>query len=326
MKITSVLTGCLYMLVCLVPAVAVAQDATPEATEVLDAITETQLVDVPVRDSLIITLPDDWLVWRYGDYADRASAYAAYQELYAAVGATGPFEATDIDALQFLALYPKSVSGLPVSTIVGALPLADVAAFANAPAESWTSDRQLEALGLTKTFSVELNGREIAVGVNPQATILLGAAYVFPDKGLTAFVTQLTPADFRAANLELLTLIMTSLRPEGEPLAIEEFNDFTGQSLPEGIALPGAAEATSEATTEAAVTCTVTAPRNVNLRGGPGTSYTAVGLLARGSSATATGQAPAADGIWYQLEGGNWVRSDVVRGGADCRELPNAEP
>jgi hypothetical protein len=76
--------------------------------------------------------------------------------------------------------------------------------------------------------------------------------------------------------------------------------------------------------TTAAGSCTVTGS-NVNLRSGPGTNFDRVGVLAAGTTMNVVGQATGADGfVWFNLDNGNWVRSDVVTADGDCANLPAA--
>jgi hypothetical protein len=82
------------------------------------------------------------------------------------------------------------------------------------------------------------------------------------------------------------------------------------------------AETTGESAEEAMAGCTVTGA-NVNLRTGPGTNFDVAGTLAADTAMTATGQAQGADGfVWWNLESGAWVRSDVVTEEGDCASLP----
>lgn len=74
------------------------------------------------------------------------------------------------------------------------------------------------------------------------------------------------------------------------------------------------------------VVCTVTAGSTSNLRSGPGTNFAVAGTLAGGESAGVIGQAVGAGGfVWWQLEGGAWVRSDVVSEDGDCESAPQVE-
>lgn len=73
--------------------------------------------------------------------------------------------------------------------------------------------------------------------------------------------------------------------------------------------------------------CTATANGTANLRSGPGTSFAKAGALTAGASASVTGQATGADGkVWYQLDGGSYVRSDLVKADGDCASVPTVTP
>ncbi len=88
---------------------------------------------------------------------------------------------------------------------------------------------------------------------------------------------------------------------------------------------PTAAPTNGEA--PAAAACTVTARSTANLRGGPGTTFAKTGSLASGVTQSVTGQAQGANGkVWYQLDGGSWVRSDLVNADGDCASVPTVSP
>ncbi len=64
---------------------------------------------------------------------------------------------------------------------------------------------------------------------------------------------------------------------------------------------------------------TVTATTNMNVRGGPGTSYRVVGSFQNGQHAVAVGRNSA--GTWVQMESG-WVFAQLVRVDGDITSLP----
>jgi hypothetical protein len=69
--------------------------------------------------------------------------------------------------------------------------------------------------------------------------------------------------------------------------------------------------------------CGVRAAKTVNLRAGPGTEFDRAGMLEAGQTELIVGQAPGEDGfVWWKLESGNWVRSDVVTAGGNCVDVP----
>ncbi|MEL6524267.1 MAG: hypothetical protein AAFQ07_01030 [Chloroflexota bacterium] len=80
-----------------------------------------------------------------------------------------------------------------------------------------------------------------------------------------------------------------------------------------------------DAMDDSADVCTVSPASNVNLRGGPSTLYSLQGALLSTDAPTVTGQATGTDGfVWYQLDSGAWVRSDLVTATGACDNLPAA--
>ncbi len=85
-------------------------------------------------------------------------------------------------------------------------------------------------------------------------------------------------------------------------------------------AAPTAASNTTAASTSA---CSITAVKGANLRTGPGTTFDRAGALAAGASQSVVGQANGSDGfVWWKLDSGSWVRSDLVQTGGDCTAVP----
>lgn len=72
--------------------------------------------------------------------------------------------------------------------------------------------------------------------------------------------------------------------------------------------------------------CTVQAINTVNLRGGPGTHYPQQGQLPAGQTASPAGQVQGSDGFrWWQLDGGAWLRGDLVTMAGACEAVPTVE-
>jgi uncharacterized protein YgiM (DUF1202 family) len=73
--------------------------------------------------------------------------------------------------------------------------------------------------------------------------------------------------------------------------------------------------------------CGVRAASAVNLRSGPGTTFELAGALKAGQTSIVTGQVTDSDGVvWWRLESGSWVRSDVVSTGGNCTAVPQVTP
>lgn len=65
---------------------------------------------------------------------------------------------------------------------------------------------------------------------------------------------------------------------------------------------------------------------NVNIRSGPGTNYSVIGMLANGAAILVTGQSAAG---WFQVEDGEgtgWVSASVVALEGQCSALPDGSP
>lgn len=78
---------------------------------------------------------------------------------------------------------------------------------------------------------------------------------------------------------------------------------------------------------DARVSCQITAVGVVNVRNIPSLNGMRVRQIQAGETATVVSQAVGQDGfVWWRLRDGNWVRSDVVRAEASCRDLPRIEP
>jgi hypothetical protein len=69
--------------------------------------------------------------------------------------------------------------------------------------------------------------------------------------------------------------------------------------------------------------CDITAMNVVNARSGPGAAFSVQGSLLPNSPTKGIAQAVGVDGlIWWQIEGGSWVREDVVTETDNCSLLP----
>ena len=131
-------------------------------------------------------------------------------------------------------------------------------------------------------------------------------------------------------------LVFPMLHYDTNDNGIYEFTVVEGADGPVFVAgevvvgpLEFAAAAPAEDTGESAAppgACTVTRTGgNANLRTGPSTAFAVPGVLADGESAVAVGQAQGSDGVWWNLDNGFWVRSDIVSEDGDCESLPTVD-
>lgn len=87
---------------------------------------------------------------------------------------------------------------------------------------------------------------------------------------------------------------------------------------------PGATKARPSATP---LPCVLSVLRAANMRSGPGTSFAVVGGLEAGQSVRAVSQTKDSRGmVWYKVESGGWVRTDLVRASHSCTALPQGQP
>ncbi len=141
--------------------------------------------------------------------------------------------------------------------------------------------------------------------------IVKTAAGDYVDVEFTVLVDK--KEEVEPAMLALLASVTTG-DPNAQPAA---------QPTTDGSAAPPTETGAAAAT----VSCSVTANGTANLRSGPGTSFAKSGSLAAGTSQSVTGQATGSDGkVWYQLDGGSYVRSDLVAATGECDSVPTVTP
>lgn len=72
-----------------------------------------------------------------------------------------------------------------------------------------------------------------------------------------------------------------------------------------------------------AADCMVSTATVANLRSGAGTTFAVAGVLQTGDSLAVIGEYIGSDGLtWWQVEGGLWVRADVVKTSGECEDVP----
>ncbi|MBZ0321205.1 MAG: SH3 domain-containing protein [Anaerolineae bacterium] len=114
---------------------------------------------------------------------------------------------------------------------------------------------------------------------------------------------------------ENTTVVMADQWPDAGWFNYSEANGWTAETVNvlEGL--------------DARVSCQITAVGVVNVRNVPSLNGMRVRQIQAGETATVVSQTVGQDGfVWWRLRDGNWVRSDVVRAEASCRDLPRIEP
>lgn len=325
----------LLVVVLLLPVFGITRATTAQAqTTTLEPV---QLINIPIAEELIISVPDDWLLWQRLDYETLAEADAAVNALFRSVEPSVTFNISTGDVTLFYALKPDLTNPIMTFARVDIIGLELGAALLQVPPEDVKAEDIMILLNQELWGSGEVNGRSTAYGNIPiQGGLGIMVTTVFPDQNLLAQVQFLTSATWGIENLYLITLVHGSLRASGEDIDLDYIADLMdGTPVPDGILLPPAdivetdvseTAPDSPATAEAeavTITCVVSASSNVNLRGGPGTAFSVVGSLAGDADTAAIAQATGSDGqIWWQLESGAWVRSDVVTETGACDLLP----
>ncbi len=132
------------------------------------------------------------------------------------------------------------------------------------------------------------------------------------------YIAHLIGVDFDGGNVLIVAALGSSKAVvEAEPMLMALAASFQ----------PAGSKGDTASSTPTVVDCGVSASVATNLRSGPGTTFAKAGSLAAGASASVTGQATGADGkVWYQLDTGTWVRSDLVASSGDCDLLPTITP
>ncbi|NDJ77040.1 MAG: hypothetical protein GYB65_12365 [Chloroflexi bacterium] len=168
-------------------------------------------------------------------------------------------------------------------------------------------------------------GRGVVAAFDPTGTLLASVAWD-GDLRLWAVSFAVPPAD-----------VPPPVAVQDDPLPPPPDDAQDGQlvdDVPDGDASDGDADDTPdpepEATPTAAppvINCTVSSGDFVNLRSGPGTTFSIETVLEPGQRANVTGQVTGTDGfVWWQLLDSTWARSDVVDASDGCTDVPVVEP
>jgi uncharacterized protein YgiM (DUF1202 family) len=158
-----------------------------------------------------------------------------------------------------------------------------------ATSDEWMTAYMLEGEAIFDAFDVALSA---PAGAGVQVPLSGGVAAGEP---------EYIDSPYEPENLVLLPLSLLN-----EQISIAE-------PLPSGEIATG---------TEPPGDCTVSSSQSVNLRTGPGTSFSIGGQLADGDTSGVVGQNTGASGFtWYQLSNGLWVREDVIDASSGCETV-----
>lgn len=113
-------------------------------------------------------------------------------------------------------------------------------------------------------------------------------------------------------------------RPESFWLQKAALSASDGSPMPELPIIDSAFLSGMEANSAVEIAqCVVSSTSTVNLRSGPGTEFDVVEKFAAGQTAKPVGRTEILNGmVWWKLENGTWVRSDVVNETGDCQAVP----
>ncbi|MEP7293995.1 MAG: hypothetical protein ABI835_19570, partial [Chloroflexota bacterium] len=171
----------------------------------------------------------------------------------------------------------------------------------------------------------EVNGRPAARldGMSGDNVILY--IVVTTSSGDFALASFYGTAEQMAAQ-ETAMLAIAATVTTGDPNATIEVEATPKPTrTPTAIATSAPTQAVSPSETAVPTTaaaCTVSASSAVNLRTGAGTQFERAGTLDARNAQSINGQATVDGFVWWRLESGNWVRSDVVQATGNCAAVP----
>jgi hypothetical protein len=185
-----------------------------------------------------------------------------------------------------------------------------------------SADPANETCGVIARLAGDVSGLEIGINSDHQLYFMDGDAQVVLASGVDAAIPH------RVVMLALDARMIVYL--DGELAADREIEAGSGYF---GIRVRGSgAGAACEVrdlwvyrvpVIERGVCSIIASGGGVNQRRGPGTAFEIAGVLENGASAMAVAQAVGTDSLtWWQLEGGGWVREDVVTEQGGCGGLP----
>lgn len=294
-----------------------------------------ELVNAYADDEIIVSIPEDWLVFRRADYATLNAAISAQQRIFNRIDRNLEAIPGLVELITLSATRPQLAATFPIQMYMIVFPLEQMAAEVGVDPGDLVPEQVAQMLNFSQN-SLDVNGRRVSVGYQYAELVSLGAVYLFAEQEKVV-VINFPATDAYLSELEpMIAAVVLSVRLEGEVLDIEAVETFldNDEPLPDFIALPGTEpevtpeatldpESTAEVTPEVEPACTVSAFGNVNLRERPGTNYQILGSLPAGATAEAVAQAEGADGLlWWRIGDEGWARADGVEEFGECDALP----
>lgn len=199
-----------------------------------------QFAAVPVADALVISLPQDWLVWRRADHTSDDEADQSAVDLILGVNPGAELErpfTAPWDKL--MALPPAPVENGFVRLTVESESLDALSGRTGLIVQNISPERLLQLAGADYVLTVDVNGRYSAIGrlsAGPQPAIV--STYVFDALNQAVIVSLLAPPDWLAANEQLVAALLSGLRVTGEPVDTYAFGQITNAPWPTTFSLP----------------------------------------------------------------------------------------
>ncbi len=211
-----------------------------------------RFVDVTLGDQLVITVPEDWLIWRVEDYASEDAADQAVVDLINSVGSSAVAERPYVNpVLKAVAVMPEPTADNGIVALrVETVPLSTLLASSDAQPSDVQPSRIMEVTGNQVVQNLAVGGVPASFGVNPTLNIPV-AAYVFAEQDLIVQLHLIADRPWLSANADVATVMLSSLRARGRILDTEAFPALTGRPFPSTVALPASALIPSVESTQA---------------------------------------------------------------------------
>ena len=227
---------CLGIVLCLCLVPVLQQPARAQSGDV-------SFVDVPIADTFVVTVPQEWVVWSGDSYVtaeQEALANSTAELLVESVYPSLTIETTFATRYrQFIGLPPVAPAEGLVYMLVEIVPVTDVMRVADANEEAVTTPGLIRAISGELLTRLEVKSRAASFGVNRSESLAsVVAAYRFPAQAQLALVKVVAPNDWLSANVATVRLLVTSLRLRGEALDEEAYLAFAGEPMPINFRLP----------------------------------------------------------------------------------------